>query len=87
MDFRHASIAHNLTLAEPDIESEATVASVHYGDETALLEDTVAVANALHHGLNRTSFDWSGSRAIARKNAEALWNNCTFDIPARPRRS
>jgi hypothetical protein len=83
MAFRHASIAHNLTVPEPDITTEASVARVRYGDETALLEDTVAVANALHHGLNRTSFDWSGSREIARRNAQALWKNCVFQIPSR----
>jgi hypothetical protein len=87
IDFRNAYIAHSLTLPEPDLKTEATVAGVRYGDETALLEDTVAVANALHHGLNRTSFDWSGSREIARRNAEALWTNCTFDIPTRRPRS
>jgi hypothetical protein len=87
MDFRHASIAHNLTLPEPDMNTETAIAGVRYGDESALLEDTVAVANALHHGLNRTAFDWDGSRDIARRNAAALWTNCTFDIPARRPRS
>jgi hypothetical protein len=82
-DFRDASIAHNLTLPEPDLATEAPVTGVRYGDETELLEETIAVADALHHGLNRTSFDWRGARAIASRNAAALWDNCTFTIPAR----
>ena len=49
---------------------------MRYGDETALVEDTVAVADALHLGLNGTSFDWNGSRQMARRNAAALWDNC-----------
>ena len=39
--------------------------------EKALLEDTVAIADALHCGLNGTSFDWEeskhGRRAGARR--------------------
>lgn len=84
--FRNAYIAHNLTLPEPDMKTEEKVAPVRYGDETALLEDTVDVADALHCGLNGTSFDWSKSRQIARRNAAALWDNCVFHIPVQVRR-
>jgi AbiU2 len=58
--FRDAYIAHNLALPEPDMKIEEKVAPVRYGEERALLEDTVAVADALHCGLNGTSFDWRG---------------------------
>jgi hypothetical protein len=87
MKFRHADIAHNLDLPEPNVATEASVAHVKYGDETVLLEETVAIANALQHGLNRTAFDWDGSRKIARRNAQALWDNCAFHIetPSIPR--
>lgn len=81
--FRNAYIAHNLTLPEPDLTTVEKVTSVRYGDETALLEDTIAVADALHSALNGTSFDWEESKQIARKNAAALWDNCAFDIPTR----
>jgi AbiU2 len=81
--FRDAYIAHNLTFPEPDMKTEENVAPVRYGDETALLDDTVAVADALHCGLNGTSFFWEESKQIARKNAAALWDNCAFDIPSR----
>jgi hypothetical protein len=67
-DFRDAYIAHNLTLAEPDMTTEGEVSPWRYGDESALLDDTVAIANALHSGLNDTSFFWEESKQIARKS-------------------
>jgi hypothetical protein len=79
--YRDTYIAHTLTLPEPDMKTEEDVAPMRYGYETALLDDTVAVADALHHGLNGTSFDWEESKQIARKNAAALWENCAFHIP------
>lgn len=81
--FRNTYIAHNLTLPEPDLKAKEQVSSIRYGDEAALLADTVAVADALHCGLNGTSFDWEESRQIARKNAAALWDNCAFHVPSR----
>jgi hypothetical protein len=47
-----------------------------------LLKDTVAVANALHQGLTFGAFDWGGSQKIARRNARALWEGCTFSQAA-----
>jgi hypothetical protein len=84
MDLRNNYIAHNLDVFEPDIKAEASVDPVKYGDETILLEKTVAIANALQHGLNREGFDWGGSQKIARRNARALWDNCTFQSQTRP---
>lgn len=84
MDFRHSYIAHNLDLPDPPAEGEGRVEKLQYGDETYILDATVEVADALHHGLNRTGFDWTGSRDMARRNAQALWDHCTFEIPARP---
>lgn len=81
--FRHTYIAHNLTLPEPDMQVEEEASPVRYGDETALLQDTEAVAAALHSGLNDTSFHWDDSKQMARRNAAALWDNCTFQIPNR----
>jgi hypothetical protein len=82
-DFRDTYIAHNLTFPEPDMTTEEEVSPVRYGDETALLDDTVAVANALHSGLNDTSFNWDEAKQIARRNATALWDNCVFHVPSR----
>jgi hypothetical protein len=82
--FRDSYIAHNLDL--PELSGEGRVEKLQYGDETFMLDATVSVADALHHGLNRTGFDWNGSRNMARRNAQALWDHCTFDIPTRQRR-
>ena len=58
MAFRDRYIAHNLDIPQPDLNYETSVEHLKYGDETFLLEQTVCVADALHHGLNQTSFDW-----------------------------
>jgi hypothetical protein len=79
--FRYRYIAHNLDLPQPDLASPVTVEVTRYGDETAILDETVAIVDALHHGLNQTAHDWEGSRKIARRNASELWNNCTFMVP------
>lgn len=86
MDFRHSYIAHNLDIPEPSGDAEGSVEKLKYGTETVILDATVVVADALHHGLNRTGFDWKRSREMARRNAQALWDYCTFEIPVRPPR-
>ena len=82
VDFRDRYIAHNLDIAQPEMSDEASVEHLKYGDETSLLKDTVAVANALHQGLTFGAFDWGGSQKIARRNARALWEGCTFSQAA-----
>jgi hypothetical protein len=86
MDFRNSYIAHNLDLPDPSGDGEGSVEKFKYGDETFVLDATVSIADVLHHGLNRTGFDWNGSRDMARRNAQALWDHCTFQIPVRPPR-
>jgi AbiU2 len=86
MAFRHSYIAHNLNMPDPSGDDEGSVEKPQYGDETFILDATVDVADALHRGLNRTAFDWKGSRDMARRNARALWDHCTFQIPVRPPR-
>ena len=76
--FRHSYIAHNLDMPDPSSDDEGSVEKLKCGDETFVLDATVSVADALHHGLNRTAFDWKGSRDMARRNAQALWDHCTF---------
>ena len=79
--FRDAHIAHNLDLPEPHIDEVALPARrVVCGDEAKVLEQTVSIADALQLGINGSSFDWEGSRAIARKNAAALWDGCTIHV-------
>ena len=82
--FRHSYIAHNLDMPDPSSDDEGSVEKLKYGDETFVLDATVSVADALHRGLNRTAFDWKGSRDMARRNAQALWDQCSFQtIPVR----
>lgn len=83
MDFRHSYIAHNLDIPELSGDAEGSVEKLKYGAEAEILDATVAVADALHRGLNRTAFDWQGARDMARRNAQALWDHCTFAIPDR----
>lgn len=78
--FRNNYIAHNLQ-TETTGKKEVSVERLKYKDETEILEQTIGVADALYHGLNRTSFDWVDARRIARRNAQALWEHCRFDIP------
>ena len=51
-----------------------------YGDERKVLEATVPIADALHRALNDTSSMWDDARRIARDNAAALWNGCSFKV-------
>lgn len=76
--FRNTLIAHNLDLGVLAKKSE--VRSLRHGDEAHLLDATVDIADLLHLGLNGSSFDWQESRRIARRNAEALWNGCKFEV-------
>jgi hypothetical protein len=81
--FRNDHIAHNLDLPEPtheQLQEPSTVRRPKYGDERKVLERTIEIADALHLALNGSSFDWHMSREIARKNAAALWEGCSFDV-------
>jgi hypothetical protein len=80
MNFRDRFIAHNLDIPELNLEDEANVDRPKYGDESLVLYATIDIADALHRGLNQTTFDWKGSQAIARRNAGDLWDCCTFQI-------
>ncbi|WP_163266429.1 hypothetical protein [Chelativorans alearense] len=84
--YRDRHIAHNLDLPDAKLGEQAEVRrAAKYGDETWVLEKTVEIADNLHLALNGSSFDWEGSRDIARRCSEQLWSNCRFDIPTRPR--
>jgi hypothetical protein len=51
-----------------------------YGDEKALLSTTTTVMESLYLWLTGTNFDLQENRSLKRKQAEDLWNNCTFTI-------
>ena len=70
-------LAHLLDVTRAEKQGE--VAPMKYGDERDLLEVTIQVVEAFYLGINGTSFDWEESRAIARRNAEALWKGCKIE--------
>ena len=76
MEFRRGYIAHNLDIPDPPGDGEGSVEKLRYGDETFVLDATVNVADALHHGLNRTVFDRNGSRDMTRRNAAPIAAQC-----------
>ena len=73
---RDKHLAHSLS-------PTATVAPMHPGDEVNLLLDSIPLVRALYLWVNGTDFSFDNSREIARRNAEALWDNCAFSIQSR----
>ena len=45
-----------------------------------MLNASLPIVQKLYCWINGTSFDFENSRDIDRKNAEALWEACKFDI-------
>jgi hypothetical protein len=79
MNLRHKHLAHSLS--ETSIEkTTGPVAPMKYGDEREILFASLPIVEALHCWVSGKSFSFADSREIDRKNAEALWKRCTFDI-------
>jgi hypothetical protein len=75
---RDKKVAHNLAeAAEVGVDQ---ISPMKYGDEGALLDQTLAIVQTLYSRVNGVGFSMKDSRAIDRKCAEALWNSCTFKI-------
>lgn len=74
-------LSHSLT--QTHAEKESPINPMKYGDETALLKKSCAIIEDLYCWVNGTSFDIEEDcRRIYREEAEELWNNCRFDLPA-----
>lgn len=82
--FRDKFIAHNLIFHEETDNDVAKIDAYMHRYEDRLLEETIDILTDLHSALNRTCFDWKGSKEIGKRRARDLWNNCSFDIPERP---
>ena len=78
MNLRHKHLAHSL--AETSLEKAGPVAPMKYGDEREVLLASIPIVEALHRWINGKGFSFANSQEIARKNAEALWKRCTFDV-------
>lgn len=75
-DFRDLHLAHNLA----DSAKKSPELSARYGDEGRLLEASIPILQDLNLVARSSSYDWSGTWRIARRNAEALWYGCTFEV-------
>lgn len=85
-NFRDKHIAHALSstrMEKKAAKAGGSVESMKYRDARWLYRRTLAIADNLYVAVNGTSFDWSGSVEIARRNASRLWGACRFDLPAR----
>jgi hypothetical protein len=78
MNLRHKQLAHSLS--ETSLDKKGPVAPMKYGDEREVLSDTLLIVEALYCWVSGKGFSFEDSRKIARKNAEALWKQCTFHI-------
>jgi hypothetical protein len=77
MDIRDKHHAHALETTRR--EKQGPVASMKYGDETALLDLSVSIVERLFCWVNGKSFSIAVSRRIDEENATALWDGCKFD--------
>jgi hypothetical protein len=78
LNIRHKRLAHSLI--STSYERKGTVDPLKYGDERWLFEETLAIVDGLHITINGAGFMWDDARQMARRNAAALWKNCTFNV-------
>jgi hypothetical protein len=79
MNLRHKHLAHSLS--ETRLEKKTgPVAPMKYGDEREILLASLPIVEALYCWISGKGFSFEDSREIDRKNAQALWKRCTFDI-------
>jgi len=76
---RDKNLAHALSQSVAERRGQV-FALPKFGDERKLLRLSINIADRLYSGVSNTSFSFDGTRLIARKNAEALWHSCQFDI-------
>jgi hypothetical protein len=61
-------------------EKKETIAPAKFGDEHRLLSYSVAIVDGLQQGINGQTMLWNRLKKIAKRNAEALWNGCCFEV-------
>jgi hypothetical protein len=78
---RDKYLAHSLRSTRR--EKLGTVTPLKYGNETAVLEKSLPIIEALYCWVNGTSISLTSSQESDRRNAQALWGACTFeaDVP------
>ncbi len=76
-DFRNRSLAHSLVFHAP----AAPVVLPKYGYERRLLRASIAVVSNFNNAVRDSSFAFDMAVEQSRRNARALWTNCTFTVP------
>jgi hypothetical protein len=79
MNLRDKHLAHSLSRTRRE-QKVGALPPMKYGDEREILNASLPIVESLYCWVNGTSFSFEDSRGIDRKNAKALWDNCTFDI-------
>jgi AbiU2 len=80
-DLRNKHVAHYLTEKAEDAENSP--APMKHGDESQVIETSIAVVEALNSYVNGVGLSFEDCRAIDQKCASALWQACTFKIEQR----
>ena len=75
---RNKHLAHSLSHTTAEISG--LIAPMLYGDELHILISSCKIVEQFFCWINGLSWDSEQSRKIHKKNAEALWHHCTFDI-------
>jgi hypothetical protein len=78
MNMRDKHLAHSLT--ETRREKKVAIPPMRYGDETALLNDSIPIIERLFCWVNGKSFSTAYSQKIDHDNAQALWSGCKFNV-------
>jgi hypothetical protein len=79
MNLRDKHLAHSLSETRRE-QKVGPLTPMKYGDETAVLNETLPIVEALYKRVCGAGFSFEDSRDIHRKNAKALWEVCTFKI-------
>lgn len=78
MNHRDKHLAHSL--AQTGREKVGPITPMKLGDEREMLTASCEIVEVLHRVVNGASFSFADARDIDRKNAEALWTGCKFNI-------
>lgn len=71
-------LAHQLEITY--CEKRSAVPLPRYGDERKLLEKTVKIVGFLYRSISGTGFDWTSSKAMHVRNAEAFWKGVKIEV-------
>ncbi len=76
LSFRNERVAHNLDFGT----RVSPPPTLKYGYERRLLRASIAVINNLNGALRDSSFMFDDAIEQSKRNAEALWQGCTFSV-------